>query len=439
MASGWTESGINWESLQNYSPRDVIRELYVAVNERNYWLEYFGTGGWKPFDEIEPIDYSVTERHRTKDQINYILNTVSRWLTDSVGYNTGVDNDVLKNGVQGSLIDVDAGSDYEFTNYGDPADFVGEYNPETQLNNSLSVGEIQLGYKSFNTDLNGSTESLIGQSLEFLRRYKGGESQRFTYGMMYAVYLILNNLNYCRYGCYSYVENTKTAVNAIPYSAYFLRQRQQTVCFIKQAPGGSNQGQGFSFDAQRQYLYDNASSFGSDNASVINNLINIRGSVANNNWFINTNRIYGRNTYFYFDFIGYNGQNFKTGDFDFLNAVYVLGFANSENSSWPTTGYQVIRDADFYLPGREKGHHLFKNNTRFLTTQTGDFEINPFVVGEHLINGFDIIKEGDIPDSIETTPPGYVTTVEGNFIEQTMPMINFNKEGFLKYYTEATN
>ena len=38
MASAWTESGIDWGNLQNYSPRDIVRELYIATSERDFYL-----------------------------------------------------------------------------------------------------------------------------------------------------------------------------------------------------------------------------------------------------------------------------------------------------------------------------------------------------------------------------------------------------------------
>ena len=71
-----TESGFNWEDLSRSSIRDVVRELYIAVSERDFWVRYFGSGGFAEIGEIEPIDYDATQRHRTKDQVHFIVSAL---------------------------------------------------------------------------------------------------------------------------------------------------------------------------------------------------------------------------------------------------------------------------------------------------------------------------------------------------------------------------
>ena len=119
MASGWTESGVDWDNLSSQSPRDVIRELYIAVDERNYWIKYFATGGYNTIDSLTPIDYDVTQRHRTKDQIDYILSTIKKWLRSTTDFRGNNDDiDVLSSVYGGCFIDYESGSDYTFDKYG---------------------------------------------------------------------------------------------------------------------------------------------------------------------------------------------------------------------------------------------------------------------------------------------------------------------------------
>ena len=56
MASAWIESGINWDDLSRASIRDVVRELYIAVSERDFWVRHFGSGGYAKIEELAPID-----------------------------------------------------------------------------------------------------------------------------------------------------------------------------------------------------------------------------------------------------------------------------------------------------------------------------------------------------------------------------------------------
>ena len=90
MSSGWVDSGIDWDNITNNRTEDVVRELYYAVKERDWWIRYFigaGLNGF-PNDILNPlIDYpTLDDRVRFDEQLTYINNTVGDWLRGFAGF-----------------------------------------------------------------------------------------------------------------------------------------------------------------------------------------------------------------------------------------------------------------------------------------------------------------------------------------------------------------
>ena len=438
MASGWTESGVDWDNLSSQSPRDVIRELYVAVDERNYWIKYFATGGYNTIDSLTPIDYDVTQRQRTKDQIDYILSTIKKWLRSTTDFRGNNDDiDVLSSVYGGCFIDYESGSNYTFDKYGRESEL--DYSVYRQ---PYGHEELALGYKPYNAEENGNTESLINSDLSFIRDY--GSSFRFTYEMMRSVYDILNNLNYIRCAVYRQ-SNVVSFYSNLPNELYFL-----STYF-----GDSNgsYGAGFlqsdlnfsstDFSVFRQYYYDtlygrNYNQQGADafRFDGINTIFN--GGVQDILWQGSTKtfNINTPNSFLRFQNIGYNQDIFRTSDFDLKSLTYGINFRQDIGGP---AGERVLSPSDYTLTSRPFGHTILDNRISTLTnanTSSEDIQLN--YQGDYWNLAYGNLKTGDIPNSVESTPP-VNNNIEGSFVTQYLPLINFNKEGFLKYYTEPTN
>ena len=420
MASAWTESGIDWNDLSRSSIRDVVRELYIATSERDFWVRHFGSGGYATTDELTPIDYDATQIWRTKGQVGFILNALSNWLTpSSAPTQSGNNTDYAKNGYRGCFIDFESGSNYEYTNYGNDSDFLQDYYIPTMLNGSrytTLIEEIQLGYQSFGKDELGNLETVLNVDLSFLRAFDTNISFRFTYEMMETVFKVLNHLTFVRRctwrdGGYS----GKPAVVAI--SNFNTARMSQ---------GGDFAGN--SFEQKRNNLYNSVDC----NSSIsidYNPLLRITGFSLN--FWRMTYGINGGSSHGSFDVNGLDGANFGTDFFDHKSLIYNLDVAYDffNDISYKTT---------FSLPTRPLGHTVRDNPiTQLIDEQQGNIDIEVDPNGSWVENSFGRVVNGEVPDSVKTAPPSFGNTVDGYFIEQNMPLINFNKEGFLNYYTET--
>ena len=425
MASAWTESGIDWNDLSRSSIRDVVRELYIATSERDFWVRHFGSGGYATTDELNPIDYDATQIWRTKGQVGFILNALSNWLTpSSAPTQIGNDIDYAKRGYRGSFIDFESGSNYEYVNYGNDSGFLQDYYMPTMLGgirSSTLIEEIQLGYKSFGKDELGNLETILSIDLSFLRAFDTNISFRFTYEMMETVFKVLNHLTFVRRctwrnGGYS----GKPAVVAI--SNFNTAKMLQ-----------GNDFEGDSFNQQRDNLYNSVNCYSSESIDF-NPLVEITGynvyNAPSESWTMRYGRD-GSASFGSFDIDGLNGVNFGTDFFDHKSLIYNLDL---EYDFFNDISYK----AKFSLPSRPLGHTIRDNAiTQLIDEQQGDITIEVDPNGSWVENSFGRIVDGEIPDSVQTAPEAYLGSVQGLFIEQNMPLINFNKEGFLKYYTET--
>ena len=74
MPSGWTNSGIDWTStatMRNSRTEDIVRHLYLAINERDYWMR-LNSGEVGSLDRVG--------RFRTDQQLRYIYSKLKSWF-----------------------------------------------------------------------------------------------------------------------------------------------------------------------------------------------------------------------------------------------------------------------------------------------------------------------------------------------------------------------
>ena len=442
MPSGWTESGIDWGNLQNYSPRDVIRELYIAVSERNYWIKYFATGGYNDINSLESIDYDATNLHRTKDQLNFIMTTLVKWLKPTTDFRESSRpiSDVA-NLYGGCFIDYASGSNYVFNKYG----------RESELDRSIyreynGHEELCLGYNTYSYDEGGNTETLIDSDLSFIRDYQSSDSFRFTYEMMKSVYDILNTLNYVRCAVYSRIRSynnySDTFATLYALTSYFSDSNGSYGAGFVQ---GDYNAKDADFSVARSDFYEtlNGSNFNHDGADAfgfegIDTIVSTSPILIERLW-VGYNRFFlrtARNSYLRFSNTGYNDQLFTTEDFDLKSLSYGISF---KEDGIGNIGEVVISPADYSLSSRPSGHNVIDNKISTLTNvNDSQKNINLNFQGKYWNLSYGNVVDGDIPNSVEFTPP-VNGNIKGKFVTQYLPLINFNKEGFLKYYTEPTN
>lgn len=160
MPSGWTNSGIDWTdetTMRNSRTEDIVRELYLAVNERDYWIRSMSNG-------TSTLDRAG--RLRTENQLQYIYTKLRSWfkpMSEYIGSFTFDESESV-------FID----------------DTITPQNP---------TGDIEelfyFGYDSYNYELNGNLETLISRDLSFLRDYLSS-SYRLRLEDFKTIYEILN-------------------------------------------------------------------------------------------------------------------------------------------------------------------------------------------------------------------------------------------------------
>jgi len=290
---------------------------------------------------------------------------------------------------------------------------------------NVLIEEIQLGYNSFGKQEFGNLETLLGVDLSFIRAYDSNQSFRFTYDMMQDIFKVLNYLTFVRRVTWRNGGYSGTpAVTAISdFNVALMIQGNDYV--------GSN-----SFNAQRDNLYNSVDCNSNPDFLTFNPSLWITGynRDSNPNWDMNSEYC----TFSNFNVLGLDGITFDTDFFDHKSVIYNLDFTYDFRND-------ISYKCTFSLASRPLGHTIRDNATTQLTNETdgganGDININVTPQGSWVENGFGRIVDGEIDDSVETAPswpnsPGN-DDLDGNFIEQCMPLINFNKEGFLKYYTE---
>ncbi len=170
MASGWTNSGIDWTSeatMRESRTEDIVREIYLAIHERDFWVQRwtqrYTTNYGTSFPNIE-----YTSRTRLENQMRFIYNTLRAWLTLD-----------LTPSIAGLFVPNQA-----------------VWIDENQITQGQSLTDtVNLGLAHWDMSQNGNLETELSVDLDFLRNTG---NYRIRLDELFTVYKILNFLTKCR-------------------------------------------------------------------------------------------------------------------------------------------------------------------------------------------------------------------------------------------------
>lgn len=397
MPSGWTTSGIDWTSvstMRNSRTEDIVRHLYLAVNERDYWIRYFTTGFKYTTLDINLPSLDRVGRIRLEDAYYYIINTCSNWLTPF--------DDLL----------VDS-SELTLTNESCFLNPTSEMIPdEIQITGDLYDPFFPsgrwFGLKNLDYLQGGVLEGMVNYDMSILRDKQRGRCDlhflKFIYDLLN---LPLKNAGVLSQKYLNPDINGETD----RHLAYFFS-------------AFDNDFYGFSYD--RNVVGDDLpSAQDSIDASIIefNSQIPFYQPQASlrSDSFINcftrgngSGRGSIRDSTKYIKYLakGFDGLQVKMQDLD-VNLRSYGRIGSRAGQGW---------DLYYYLPQGDRGK--------------GENNVIPTV---EEVNGLDVIRVSEkIGDNlIPPNAPPNGDKYEDNFSDGTViPFLNFNKEGFLNYYTE---
>jgi len=151
MASAWTTSGIDWTSaatMRESRTEDIVRELYLAVNEREYYMGRTKAMQNEFPNPVTPI-LDAVGRGRIENMAGYVQEKVSGWLLPLDEFNDRLNATTSKSvGTLGCFLD-------ELTA------------PTGGANNSAD--KYFFTYKNLNYEQNGNFETQFIIDLDLLR------------------------------------------------------------------------------------------------------------------------------------------------------------------------------------------------------------------------------------------------------------------------------
>ena len=143
--------------MRNSRTEDIVRHLYLAVNERDYWIR-LNSG------DIGELDRSG--RLRLDQQLVYIYSKLKSWFKP-IGEYTG-----------------------SFTFDNSESVFIDDtVTPQNPVNDPDEL--FYFGYDSYDYSASGNLEALVGEDLSFIRNY-GNYSFRILLEDLHIVYKLLN-------------------------------------------------------------------------------------------------------------------------------------------------------------------------------------------------------------------------------------------------------
>lgn len=290
MASGWTNSGIDWTSaatMRESRTEDIVREIYLATHERDFWVQRWTQRYTTNYSTSFPnIDY--TSRMRVENQVRFIYDTLRAWLTLD-----------LTPSIAGLFVPNQA-----------------VWIDENQITQGQALTDtVNLGIKHWDMAQNGNLETELSVDLGFLRT---SSNYRIRLDELFIVYKILNFLTKCR------AYQIESDGNGAGFAHDLIN--------LNTSSGGGG-----------VYMYQHSSGRFADPTAI----------KAYNDWASSTRTTYlsavviagysQRTTSFpeyimssteaYFQFvsmIGFNGSSFDAGDFEF-NMIFNERFATSSN------------------------------------------------------------------------------------------------------------
>lgn len=177
MPSGWTTSGIDWTSpstMRNSRTEDIVRELYLAVNERDYWISFFNPS-WRlstPQRTLPLLDR--VGKMRVENQMDYIYNTIKTWIIPFGDIPIPAGNLYTLN----ESCFLDESSPFDLGLVSDPY-----YKPFKPIEKRW------YGKKNLDYSQGGTLETLLNYDLEIFRNYT---YKRVDLGFLKMVYDLLN-------------------------------------------------------------------------------------------------------------------------------------------------------------------------------------------------------------------------------------------------------
>ena len=388
--------------MRSSRTEDIVRELYLAVNENDYWVHYF-TGLHKisipDFNYQLPVLYREAPRVRMDTLLRYIYTTVKKWLTPFSDAPTLPEPNVLK------FVDPSYSCFLDLQSNSNP--FLVE---RDRVKPFVAVGR-WYGFDNLNYSEGGRLESETGYDLEIMRTFS---SHRVDIEFLHFVYSLLN-FNKKVGGSVSRSFNSVTFPSRSDMPS-FTDSSSDFYGFGERIYGDSNS----SVNGQNGTTNEAIDNFFNDPTyNYFNNLTSTTNEVRSRK--LNNSRIVSsvQNVYGYFRY------NVKGYDDTYLN----MGSIDMDLRTW---GFNLhtgtVSDADFmdYLPQGVYGY--------------GENIITPQIQN---INGVDVFLYGEKWDSLPRTAPtsdGDPELLEDDFqLYPILPFLDFNKEGFLKYYTEEAN
>ena len=392
VPSGWTTSGIDWTSvdtMRNSRTEDIVKELHQAVSERNHWISR-SCYSFRRSGTIFP-DIVDDARLRVENSIEYIYETLRLWFKPNDSYD-------LQPNYQGQNIFVLPFNGSVFINF-------------DKTGVTFDEDSFYMGYENIDYSLGGDLESIMGFDVGFLRDYTPSSLPRIDLNDLKKVYDILNHRFY---------------------------NRSFDVSFSLQNLGGGNYsktGQEIRFnngsDSNPNWIFYYA--IGSKRGDDIDSLTA-------------KNEFYGDS----FSDVSYQTLPLDEGfevrhDFSSDPYIYSQAFAGLGMKATGFDGLSKnITDIDCKT--------LLYGNKTEVDQFGGVFPLNEFPDGfytsenkhENYNHTLKPSLSGNYCRMTEDQVNSGLPTVSGNNLRsynenERWSFVNFNKEGFLKYYTEATN
>ena len=338
MASGWTNSGIDWTSvstMRESRTEDIVRHLYLAVNERDFWIKNLSTGGLFFGSYTQPV-LDRDGRLRTDQILFYIYSVFSHWFTDdpyslsfssfSYRFMYGVSCFPILSGIGNS--------------------------PDNTVYNGLDY---------YNFSNNGNLEALTSRDFEWLRDWDSSQySVRADLDILYTIYITLNKLN--EIPCFI------SRVNINGESTQRLPSSNST--YVKNITEAYSADENNLDDAYDEYI-----SVTPTNGTGFESRLNVDDG--NNGY-----AIFHANLYIYLSgVVGYDNNNFEIDDFDPKN--YILKDPNIGADTWERIETSV--------------EPLGLSNEIFYPVQKSDFPTNYLDFNDYAFEPrvfLDINKEG---------------------------------------------
>lgn len=289
MPSGWTTNGIDWSSALNMRKsrtEDIIRELYKATHERDFWVRRWATKSTDNYSTVFP----TIPTQRIENQIDFIYTTLQNWLTTD-------SNPVISTTyVENKAVWID----------------------ENQIpTGSDLTNTVNLGIPHWDMSENGNLETELSIDLSFLRDYTTPIKSRISLNDMKKVYDILNFLTKCRtyqveYDNGIFTRSLQNLETSLFGSGVYVRGHISGV-FANPDP----------VDTYNQWANSTPSiGFGPDPTVSYN-----QRTTSIPDYLLNSNEVYFQFT----NMTGFDASNYEASDFTFEMLYLDLQTANTQN------------------------------------------------------------------------------------------------------------